>query len=162
VYLGFEIDGMVSSTPGSFTELAVIAKQTVIPGALDLLTELKKAGHHIVLYTHRDASTAIETEKWLSKNKVPYDRIMFNRPHNVVLFFSQDARKFNGWDGVREELVGHGILKERHEDTTGAKDRGAHQEDSQAGHQGSEDVVEKPSGTDAQGPPSGGTRQTLK
>lgn len=162
MYIGFEIDGMLCSPSKSMTDFEEIGKQVLVEEGRVLLTELKAAGHHIVLYTRRDASTMMATEMWLVKNKIPYDKVVYNRLHTVVMFFSPDARAFTGWGKVREELLINGAIKEKHADTASAEDGGAAEKDSKAGCQGKEELDAQSGGAGPQGPPPGGTVQTLK
>lgn len=109
--IGFEIDDMISTSMQCLTAQADVDKQTVVEEARDVLIKIKAAGHQITLYTRRDVSVGLETEAWLGKNRIPYDRISFNRPHSITLFFANDVRQFIDWDKTKEELVINGVLK---------------------------------------------------
>jgi hypothetical protein len=110
--IGFEIDGIISSPVKCMTDLEEIAKQEVLAGAREFLKSLKDAGHQITILTHRDSSTALDTERWMDKNQIPYHHIMYNRPRSVFLLFAPDCRQFINWDETRKELEKYGILKE--------------------------------------------------
>ena len=110
--IGFEIDNLICTTVKSLTNREDISKQVPFDGAKETLDELKKQGHSIVIYTRRDASVALETEAWLSKNKIPYDQIIFGRPRQLSIFFANDCRQFINWSKVKEELIKYGFLKE--------------------------------------------------
>ena len=110
--LGFELDSVVCTPVKSMTDLEAISKAEVLPGAREFLVELKEAGHQIVILTHRDASTALDTERFLDKNKIPYHHIMYNRPRSVFLLFAPDCRQFINWEETRKELEKYGILRE--------------------------------------------------
>jgi ribonucleotide monophosphatase NagD (HAD superfamily) len=110
--IGFELDDVLCSPIKCLTNLEEISKAEVLPGAKDFLVELKKAGHQIVILTHRDSSTAIDTERFLDKNGIPFSHIMYNRPRNVFVLFAPDCRQFISWDETRKELEKYGILKE--------------------------------------------------
>ena len=46
----------------------------------------KKNGHHITIWTERpnDLAVKVATEAWLEMNQVPYDRLLFDRPHDYI------------------------------------------------------------------------------
>ena len=46
----------------------------------------KKNGHHITIWTERPNFLAgkVATEAWLEMNQVPYDRLLFDRPHDYI------------------------------------------------------------------------------
>lgn len=111
--IGFEIDQIVSTPVSSLTDLDDILNQKVIEGARDTIIALKEQGHKIVFYTRRDVSTALMTEKWLDKNKIPYDQISFNRPHSTTIFFSDNTRRFTSWDNVKADLRSVGLWKDK-------------------------------------------------
>lgn len=110
MYIAFEVDSVISSPVKKLTDRESIEQQTAIDGAKEVLDEIRKQGHQIVIYTKRDSSTALETEAWLKKNKMPYDQIIFGRARNTMIFFSPDSRQFVNWKGVKEELIRNGFL----------------------------------------------------
>lgn len=110
--LGFELDSIICTPVKQMTDIESIASQEVIEGAKEMLNEIKTQGHRIVIYTHRNVSTALETEAWLSKNRIPYDQIIFDRPRNMIMLFAEDCRQFKSWKDVKDELVRYGLLKE--------------------------------------------------
>lgn len=110
--IGFEIDNLISTGVHNVTDRDSITKQTPIEGAKEVLDELKKQGHSIVIFTRRDASVALETEAWLSKNKMPYDQIIFGKPRQLAIYFSSECRQFTNWTKAKEELLNYGFLLE--------------------------------------------------
>jgi len=46
----------------------------------------RKNGHHITIWTERpnDLAVKVATEAWLKMNQVPYDRLLFDRPHDYI------------------------------------------------------------------------------
>ncbi len=110
--IGFELDSLICTPIKQMTDVSSIPVQTIIEGAKEMLDELKSQGHKIILYTHRNVSTALETEAWLSKNRVPYDQIIFDRPRMMVMYFAEDCRQFKSWNGVKDELVKYGVIKD--------------------------------------------------
>jgi len=62
---------------------------------LKIIKELKDRGHKIVIFTRRDAcgKNARElTKQWLEKYKIPYDKLITEKPHFDILI---DDRCFN-------------------------------------------------------------------
>ena len=47
----------------------------------------KRNGHHITIWTERpnDLAVKVATEAWLEMNQVPYDRLLFDRPHDYII-----------------------------------------------------------------------------
>ena len=113
--IGFEIDNLICTGVDSHTNQEGKAKQTPIEGAKEVLDTLKQQGHSIIIFTRRDASVALETEAWLSKNKMPYDQIIFDKPRRLALYFSSECRQFKNWTKVKQELVDYGFLLETKE-----------------------------------------------
>lgn len=148
--IGFEIDGILCwQVPGAVTDMGSVGKLAVIEQAKELLLDIRTSGHQIILYTTRDSSMALETEAWLSKNGIPYDAIIFNRPRMMSLFFAPDARQFTSWDTTRSELTRHGFLQERqtgNEDSRGTED-GRAKKNLKTRHQDKKILDEKPDRT---------------
>lgn len=109
--IGFEIDDMISTSLKCLTSRDEVDRQMVVEKARDTLSKIREAGHQITLYTRRDVSVGLETEAWLQRNRISYDRISFNRPHSITLFFAPDVRKFVNWDDTKEELIINGVIK---------------------------------------------------
>lgn len=110
--IGFELDSIICTPIKQMTDISAISEQTVLEGAKEMLNEIKAQGHRVIVYTHRNVSTALETEAWLSKNRVPYDQIIFDRPRMMVMLFAEDCRQFKSWNGVKDELIKYGIMKD--------------------------------------------------
>lgn len=110
--LSFELDDVLCTPVKSLTDLEQIGKAEVLPGAREFLVELKEAGHQITVFTHRDSSTALDTERFLDKNHIPYNHIVYNRHRGGFLLFAPDCRQFISWEETRKELEKYGILKE--------------------------------------------------
>ena len=121
--IGFEIDEMISTPVRVLTDANDVRVQKVIVDARETLQKIKAAGHQVILYTRRDVSTGIETENWLNRNGIPYDKIVFNRPHAMMMYFAPDVREFGDWATTKAELYKNGVIKkdEKVEDTGTAK-----------------------------------------
>ena len=110
VQIGFELDDLISTPIKRLTDLEDIPKQTVIEGAVEVLTKIKEAGHQIVIYTNRDASTMLETQRWLDKNKIPHHHVYFNRP-KMFRIFAKDCQEFINWEETKKHLEKYDIVK---------------------------------------------------
>lgn len=83
-----------------------------IPGAVEKIQLLKKAGHYIILQTARHMKTCSGdqgqviarigkiTLDWLEKNRIPYDEIHFGKP-NADLYIDDLAHKFSSWKHIK-------------------------------------------------------------
>ena len=72
-----------------------ILKLKPIKKILNIIKELKKHGHEIVIFTSRDTcdkNARKLTEQWLKKYKIPYNKLITNKPHYDILI---DDRVFN-------------------------------------------------------------------
>lgn len=86
-----------------------------IPGAIESLKLLKKAGHDIIIYTARNMKTyngntgkvianiGLITLCWLEKYKVPYDEIVFGKPQGD-LYIDDLAIPFENWKDVLDKV----------------------------------------------------------
>ena len=146
MFIGFEVDNIISTPLEHLTSIDEVRDRKPIQEIIDLIKEIKQAGHHIVIYTKRDASLGPETEMWLSKHKVPYDRIMFNRPVTPVLFFSNESRQFHNYQTTKEELIKHGVLQAPKE-TTHSKTTDTREANDNQITKDSQVMVEKSDGT---------------
>lgn len=104
--IGVELDDVISSALSNYTALTEVASTKVLEGSKEALDKIKAMGHVIVIYTSRDASLGPDTEIWLQRNKIPYDKIIFNKP---VLDINIDKKccKFENWDSFLEKYKYH-------------------------------------------------------
>jgi len=82
-----------------------------LPGAVEKLRELRKAGHYIILLTARHMKTCSGnvgmviarqgkvTLDWLEKHRIEYDEIHFGKPH-ADLYIDDNALRFASWDQI--------------------------------------------------------------
>ena len=83
----------------------------VLPGARERISQLKKEGHYIIIYTARHSKTCegnvgkiiarqgATTLKWLEDNGIEYDEIHFGKPY-ANLYIDDLAQQFKSWDQV--------------------------------------------------------------
>ena len=82
-----------------------------LPGAVEKITALKSAGHHIILLTARHMATCgsniglvIARQgktllDWLARWQIPYDELWFGKPHADV-YIDDNALRFEGWHAI--------------------------------------------------------------
>ena len=80
-------------------------------GAVSKIKNLKKNGHHIIIYTARHMKTCdgnvgkviskigMVTLNWLRKYKVPYDEIYFGKPW-ADIYIDDNALRFSNWSKI--------------------------------------------------------------
>jgi len=95
--IAVELDGIVCTSVTNFVALADVEKCDVLPGAKEALEQIKAQGHTILIYSRRDSSLGPATEVWLQKKKIPYDRVMFNKPEYHI-FIDTKNYKFDSWE----------------------------------------------------------------
>lgn len=78
-------------------------KAKPIPGAVQSVRKLFKAGHKIVFFTSRGKSSKAVSERWLRKHKFPFHHVEMDK---FVAHVYIDDRAINGcdWKRVMKEL----------------------------------------------------------
>jgi capsule biosynthesis phosphatase len=88
----------------------------LIPGVVEKLTELKNAGHYIIIQTARNMATCESnvgkvmknvgqvTFDWLAKHQVPYDEIYFGKP-NAHVYIDDRALRFTSWNEITAQAL---------------------------------------------------------
>lgn len=133
VSLVFDIDDTICNNKNRDYENAIPYTDVV-----SKINDLHKKGAHITLYTSRGmkscngdidriiAKNKDILEKWLKKNKVKYDELVFGKPLgdlyvddkalNVRDFVKEDFGKLNGRSGYSVTRIGNIVKKEMTED----------------------------------------------
>ncbi len=87
-----------------------------LPGAVDRLRELRRAGHYVIILTARHMKTcngnvglvtqriAKLTLDWLERHGFEYDEIHFGKP-NAEVYIDDRAVRFNSWAETTDELL---------------------------------------------------------
>lgn len=87
-----------------------------MPGAINKIKELKKAGHEIVIHTARNMETqknnvgkvikniGLITLLWLDKYEIPYDEIFFGKPNGDITICDRSIN-FQKWDKIDENYL---------------------------------------------------------
>jgi len=80
-----------------------------MPGAVETLQFLKEKGYYIVIHTARGMGSfkssegkviknhAQKTAEWLQRWKVPFDELLFAKPH-VDYFIDDKGYRFTNWE----------------------------------------------------------------
>ena len=108
-----DLDGTICTT-----KLPEQSYQDVVPleNAIETLEFLKERGYYIIIFTARNmrtcnnnlgrviANQAKLVVDWLEKYCVPYDELLFGKPH-VDYFIDDKGIKFTNWNDVKETLL---------------------------------------------------------
>lgn len=85
----------------------------LIDGAKERISELRKAGHYIIIQTARNMATCESnlgkvmknvgkvTLDWLETNGIEYDEIFFGKPNGQV-YIDDRALRFENWGKITE------------------------------------------------------------
>lgn len=95
--IALELDKIICTPVSNWNALDQVEKCKVLPGAKEALDKLKELNHTILIYSKRDISLGMDTEVWLQKNNIKYDKIIFGKPQYDVMLDIQ-AFKFTDWD----------------------------------------------------------------
>jgi len=79
-------------------------KCPLMDGAKESLDTIKNMGLTIILFTSRVEEERQATEDWLSHHKLPYDRLVMNKPRSFIII-DDLAHKFTGWGEALHEIV---------------------------------------------------------
>ena len=103
-----DLDGVVGHLKSDIQTYADIKP---IPGAVEKLQALRKAGHYIILLTARHMKTCQGnvgiviakqgkiTLDWLERHGIEYDEIHFGKPH-ADIYIDDNALRFESWDKI--------------------------------------------------------------
>lgn len=94
-----DIDGVLAIED---TNIPLIDRM-VIRDAVDAIRILRQKGFKIILYTSRFNYQKEETIKWLKKNKIEYDKIVFRKPRGLI-YIDDRGYRFKGWKNFFEDV----------------------------------------------------------
>ena len=109
--LCIDLDGVVCELRKNGQTYADLAP---VPGAVEKLRALRRAGHYIILLTARHMKTCEGnvglviarqgkiTLDWLEKHGVEYDELHFGKPHADV-YIDDNAFRFEAWSQVSDD-----------------------------------------------------------
>jgi uncharacterized HAD superfamily protein len=94
-----DLDGCICSEEKTFSRS--LAKP--IPGAKEVLDELKNQGHIIIIYSARSWNEYEMTIQWLKDNQISYDQVILGKP--VGDYWIDDrAIRFTSWSEIKEKI----------------------------------------------------------
>jgi len=112
--IAVDLDGTICETKREGQPYADVLP---LPGAIETLQSLKDRGYYIVIFTARNMRTyngnlgaiirnqAKTVIDWLDNWEVPYDELLFGKPH-VDYFIDDKALPFKGnWSEMKEILL---------------------------------------------------------
>ena len=85
------------------------------PDTVSILKQLKQDGHYIIIYTARNmvtynnnigqiiANQAPVVIDWLKQYDIPYDELLFGKPH-ADFFIDDKGVRFEGWKNIKTTL----------------------------------------------------------
>ncbi len=85
-----------------------------MPGSIEKLTQLKNAGHYLIIYTARRMKThqgnlgaviadiGRLTIEWLDRHHIPYDEIYFGKPW-ADIYIDDNAYRFHSWEEIKDD-----------------------------------------------------------
>lgn len=85
-----------------------------LPGAIEKIKALKKAGHYVIILTARHWKTCkgnvglilarqgLTTFEWLKKHNIPFDEIHFGKPH-ADIYIDDNAVRFIDWEEINDD-----------------------------------------------------------
>jgi uncharacterized HAD superfamily protein len=94
-----DIDGVIAVEQNDIP----LEHRAVIKGARRALSLLCKRGYRIILYTSRSKYVERETVKWLKKNDIPFDDIIFDKPRGNI-YIDDRGYRFSGWKQFFQEV----------------------------------------------------------
>ena len=104
--IGIELDNIISSAVTNYMSMSEVMDAELLNSSKEALDKIKAMGHTITIYTCRDASLGPDTETWLQNNKIPYDRIIFNKP-TLDITIDTKCYKFDNWESFLEKHKYH-------------------------------------------------------
>ena len=65
----------------------------VMPGAVDAMRALQRAGHYIIIWTCRHGDRLLDAVNALAAHGIPFDRINDHNPDNVAKYGGESGKK---------------------------------------------------------------------
>lgn len=107
-----DFDGVICQLKESDSDSYDILRP--MPGAVEKLTQLKNAGHYLIIYTARRMKThqgnlgAVMADigrltiEWLDRYHIPYDEIYFGKPW-ADIYIDDNAYRFHSWEEIKDD-----------------------------------------------------------
>jgi capsule biosynthesis phosphatase len=110
--LCIDLDGTICYTKKDNQKYSEVKPKN---GAIDVLKQLKREGHYIIIDTARHMKTCNHNVgqviakqgktlfEWLDKWEIPYDEVHFGKPLADV-YIDDKGLEFNNWEQINTEL----------------------------------------------------------
>lgn len=92
--IAFDLDNTICTSIRRFHPEDIVKVKPRLK-MIEIMRELKKKGHKIIIFTRRDAcgkGARKLTIQWLKLHNIPYDKLITNKPHFNILI---DDRALN-------------------------------------------------------------------
>lgn len=76
-----------------------------VPGAIDMMRQLKADGHYLIINTARNGDDLLNAINWLLEQDIPFSRVNDNEPGNVAKYGS-NSRKIYAHCYIDDRQVG--------------------------------------------------------
>jgi len=82
--LVFGMDGVICTPCKDYSD---VERAKLLTNVKEFMEWLKKKEHHITIWCKRPNSLdwVMATKEWLVDNRIPYDRLLFDRPYNPIM-----------------------------------------------------------------------------
>lgn len=82
--LVFGMDGVICTPCKDYRD---VERAKLLTNVREFMQWLKKQEHHITIWCKRPNSLdwVMATKEWLADNRVPFDRLLFDRPYNPIM-----------------------------------------------------------------------------
>jgi capsule biosynthesis phosphatase len=104
----FDLDGVICQLK---KEGETYADVQPVEGAIERISQLKTAGHYIIIHTARHMKTCegntgkviarigMITLTWLEQHNIPYDEIYFGKPW-ADIYVDDNSFRFSNWSDI--------------------------------------------------------------
>ena len=93
----FNLDGVICNEEGKL----LMKHCRPLVNVTEFMQWLVKMEHHITIWCERENTLEMKlmTENWLKINQIPYDRLIFDRPHNPIFVNDTppNSKYFKDW-----------------------------------------------------------------
>ena len=93
--IAFDLDNTLCEPISKSTNILECLKVKPIKKYVTLLKLLKNKGHTILIFTHRHRCTKPTTLLWLAMHKIPYDKLVMNKPKYDLLIDDKSIPPYN-------------------------------------------------------------------
>ena len=106
-----DLDGVIAELKDPSVGVEGYSDVAIVRGAKEKISELRKNGHYIILFTARHMKTCSGdvgkvlrrvgriTLEWLDINAIEYDEIHFGKPW-AEIYIDDNAFRFSSWDQI--------------------------------------------------------------